>query len=157
MPPDGPVVSGSYRARITTALLPAKASALFCTMRTSAGRASLGTGSRPHSGSVRRWLIVGGMNPSVMARAQAAEARALAAPMVWPSIALMDTVGGGSANTWRMAPASVTSLAFVPVPCAEMKSMSSGLTPALRWASSMQAARLSRSGATGWWASQFRP
>lgn len=101
--------------------------------------------------------MVGGMNFSVMARAQAAEARALAAPMVWPSIDLMEMVGGGCANTWRMAPASVTSLALVPVPCAEMKSMSSGLGPALRCAASMQAARLSWSGATGWWASQFSP
>ncbi len=139
-------------------MLPPKASALFCTTRSSASTASLGTQSTPHSGSVSTWLMVGGTNPSVRASAQAAAARALAAPMVWPIMDLMETVRGMSApNTWRIAPASVMSLALVPVPCAEMKSTSFGAMPASRCAAAMHRAMLSRSGATGWWASQLSP
>ena len=57
-------------------------------------RASLGTQSSPHSGSVSTWLIVGGMKPVQIASAQAIAASALAAPMVWPSIDLIETVRG---------------------------------------------------------------
>lgn len=93
-----------------------------------------------------------------MARAQPIAPRALAAPMLWPSIDFMETVRGGvSPKTWRMAPASVMSLALVPVPCAEMRSTSCGFTPALSRASRISSATLSRSGATWWWASQLSP
>src|SRR5262249_10153001 len=74
------------RARIRIALLPPKANALFCTTFSSAGRARFGTQSSPHSGSVRTWLMVGGMRRRSSATAQAMAARALAAPMVWPII-----------------------------------------------------------------------
>ena len=69
-----------------------------------------------------------------------------------------DTVrGGADPNTSWIAPHSVVSLAFVPVPCAEIRSTWSGVTPASSSASRMHAATLSRSGATGWVASQFSP
>lgn len=105
---------------------------MFCTTRRSASTATLGTQSMSHSGSVSVWLMVGGMKPSRMASVHAMAANALAAPMVWPIIDLIETVRGVlSPKTCRMARDSLTSLAFVPVPWAEMRSTSSAEIPAL--------------------------
>ena len=146
----------SRRPRTRTALLPPNARPLFWTTRRSARRAAFGTQSTAHSGSVSTWLMVGGMKPSAIASAQAAEPSALAAPIVCPIIALIEIVGGGApSNTPWIADASVTSLACVPVPWAETRSTSCARTPALPCASAMQRAMLSRLGATGWSASQL--
>lgn len=140
------------------ALLPPKASPLFCTIRRSASTAWLGTQSIRHSGSVVWWLMVGGMKPWVIASPQAMAPSALAAPMVWPSIDFREMVRGGpSPKTLLMASASVMSLALVPVPWAEIRSTSSGLTPAFSRAIRMTSATLSPLGATWWYASQLRP
>ena len=73
------------------------------------------------SGSSSVWLIVGGMNPLSSASAHPAAASALAAPMACPSMDFRELTGGVfPAKTWRIAATSVTSLALVPVPWAEM-------------------------------------
>ena len=56
-----------------------------------------------------------------MASAQAIAPKPLAAPMVWPSIDLIELIGGGSvAEHVPDRGASAASLAGVPVPCAQM-------------------------------------
>jgi len=66
-------------------------------------------------------LIVGGGNPLVSARTDAMAPKPLAAPIVWPSIDLMELAGGMcSPKTSRRAAVSVTSLVGVPVPWAQM-------------------------------------
>src|SRR5690242_11837498 len=97
-----------HAPRTVIALLPPKAKPLFCTTRTVAGRAVFGTGStQGSSGSGVRQLIVGGRKPCVIASAPAMAPKPLAAPIVWPSIDLIELIGGtGSPNTSRTARAS---------------------------------------------------
>src|SRR5690606_8886065 len=142
----------------TTALFPPKASPSLTTTCRSAARLSLGTQSTGQSSSVCRWLMVGGANPDSIAMAQAAAPSALAAPMAWPSIDLIDTVVGTfSPKTLPRAAHSVTSLARVPVPCADTRSTSAGVTPDPSSADSMHRAMPVTSGATGWDAAQDSP
>lgn len=66
-------------------------------------------------------LAVGGRKSCSRALQQAIAPKPEAAPMVWPSIDLMELIGGmRSPNTSRAAATSVASLVGVPVPWAQM-------------------------------------
>ena len=62
-------------------------------------RASLGTTSSAHSGSVSRWLIVGGITPRAIVSARTAASMAPAAPRQWPIIDLIALTGTEAARS----------------------------------------------------------
>jgi len=79
----------------------------------------LGTQSILQSGSGVEKLIVGGIILFWMARQQATASMLEAAPMVCPSMDLIELTGMFfSGNNSRIAEDSSLSFAFVPVPCA---------------------------------------
>jgi len=68
---------------------------------------------------VSSWLIVGGSIWSRSASRQITASIAPAAESVWPSIDLVDEIGGHtSPNSWCIASASIRSFSGVEVPCA---------------------------------------
>ena len=96
--------------------------------------------SRAISGSVRRWLAVGGANPSLRERTEATASTAPAAAMRWPVTPLVDVTGGGEpSKTLMIASASEASLSGVEVPWAFTWPIAEGVSPASSRASCMQA------------------